>query len=178
VSDSSPFEHQIALVAKGVNSLARALTWGESPQVVEALTREVLGDKNAREALPSAAHADDPSLRLYRRLIRRNRTRLAALASINGASAALRDETHSLRSAKNPAEAVAKLPLDMREALLLVVLIGASYGEVASILEISRSDVIARVAEARRLMNAHAHPDALPRAASDKRQASHLRVIK
>lgn len=72
---------------------------------------------------------------------------------------------------------LANLNLDQREALLLVVLEGFSYGQASHILRISRATLIARLAHARATLSTAL--TAMPRAASSQRRPPpYLRLIK
>jgi len=72
------------------------------------------------------------------------------------------------------ASAVRTLPLELREPLLIVVLVGFTHREAASALDISLATLITRLTKARERVAALTRP--LPAAAP--RAAPHLRVVK
>ncbi len=69
------------------------------------------------------------------------------------------------------------LPLEEREALLLVALEGFDHAEAARILRTSRSALLARLTNARTMLDAHLHSAAAP-ASRPARNTPHLRVVK
>jgi RNA polymerase sigma-70 factor, ECF subfamily len=72
------------------------------------------------------------------------------------------------------AAAVRMLPLDLREALLIVVIAGFTHREAASALDLSLTALIARLTKARERIAALTHAGgAAPRAVPH-----HLRVVK
>ena len=73
------------------------------------------------------------------------------------------------------AAAVRALPLDLREALLIVVLAGFTHREAASALDISLATLIARLTKARERVAALTRT---PVAAEALRAVPHLRVVK
>jgi RNA polymerase sigma-70 factor (ECF subfamily) len=72
------------------------------------------------------------------------------------------------------AAAVRALPLELREALLIVVLAGFTHREAASALDVSLATLIARLTKARERVTALTRP--LPAVAP--RAAPYLRVVK
>ena len=72
------------------------------------------------------------------------------------------------------AAAVRALPLELREALLIVVLAGFTHREAASVLDVSLATLIARLTKARERVAALTRP--LPAVAP--RVAPYLRVVK
>ncbi len=72
------------------------------------------------------------------------------------------------------AAAVRALPLELREALLIVVLAGFTHKEAASALDISLATLIVRLTKARERIAALIRP----LAAAAPRTAPHLRVVK
>jgi DNA-directed RNA polymerase specialized sigma24 family protein len=75
------------------------------------------------------------------------------------------------------AAAVRALPLELREALLIVVLAGFTHQEAASALDISLATLIARLTKARERVAALTR-SALTAEAAPRRAAPHLRVVK
>ena len=73
------------------------------------------------------------------------------------------------------AAAVRALPLELREALLIVVLAGFIHQEAASALDISLATLIARLTKARERVAALTRA---PVAAEAPRAVPHLRVVK
>jgi predicted DNA-binding protein (UPF0251 family) len=77
------------------------------------------------------------------------------------------------------AAAVRTLPLELREALLIVVLAGFTHKEAATALDISLAAVIGRLTKARERMAALTHAQILTGAvAATARTFPHLRVVK
>lgn len=80
---------------------------------------------------------------------------------------------HELQSARagrgGVAQQIERLPLDQREVLLLVVLEQLSYDEVATILSLPRSSIVARLARARAALSLAEETSARP---------AYLRVVK
>ena len=76
----------------------------------------------------------------------------------------------------NFAAALLALPLEEREALLLVVLEGFSFAQAARILKISRTALVMRLARARAALNEIAAPETPSRPV--KTRPSYLRVVK
>ena len=74
------------------------------------------------------------------------------------------------------AAALLALPLEEREALLLVVLEGFSFAQAARILKISRTALVMRLARARAALNEIAAPETPSRPV--KTRPSYLRVVK
>lgn len=77
------------------------------------------------------------------------------------------------------AAAVRALPLELREALLIVVLANFTHREAASALDISLATLIARLTKARERIAALTHgPDAAETAGAAAPSVPHLRVVK
>lgn len=74
------------------------------------------------------------------------------------------------------AAAVRMLPLELREALLIVVLARFTHGEAASVLDISLATLIARLTKARERVAALTHAPLA--AGAGQRAVPHLRVVK
>jgi RNA polymerase sigma-70 factor (ECF subfamily) len=75
-------------------------------------------------------------------------------------------------------EALAKIPLEDREALLLVVVEGFSYEQAASILGLSRLGVASRVARARRQLDGPLEATLSGEAPPRPRHPPSLRLVK
>ena len=77
------------------------------------------------------------------------------------------------------ATAIRALPLELREALLIVVLAGLTHREAASALDISLATLVARLTKARERLSALTHaPTAAETAGAVAPSVSHLRVVK
>ena len=77
------------------------------------------------------------------------------------------------------AAAVRMLPLELREALLIVVLANLTHREAASALDISLATLIARLTKARERVSALTRtPTAAETAGAVARGSTHLRVVK
>ena len=88
-------------------------------------------------------------------------------------------ERPSPRGDASVTSAVRDLPLELREALLLVVLAGFSHAEAAEALDIPLAAVLARLGRARARLCVHM--EAARRSALETppwRNAGHLRVVK
>ena len=111
----------------------------------------------------------DPQIWLYATLTARNRARSAAAAS-----------HPSLARPRAPGlpTAVAQLALEEREALLLVVVEGFSYGQAASILGLSRPGVASRVARARQHLARGAQATPSGQNQPRPRHPPYLRLVK
>lgn len=153
-------EHREEVSREGeIRRLARALVGATAPKTADALAHEAL----AR----AAGHrgGDDPE-RPFLELIRLNRRRLKSLPTD---AARERPATEYDRREGLPA-LVAAMPLDEREALLVVALAGFGYEAAGRILDLPYATVISRLMRARaRLDAAHAAP--APR-------IGHLRLVK
>jgi RNA polymerase sigma-70 factor (ECF subfamily) len=137
---------------------ARALVAGRS--------KTTMADDLVQSVLIGALHAHDAnesSLRvsLYTSLVQLNRARHT---EANDAEAARRLGRPGIVAALD------RMPLDQREALLLVVLEGFSYDQTAAVLGLPRSSVVARLMRARASLSGVAVEEA--------GRGSHLRVVK
>lgn len=121
---------------------------------------------------------EDARGRAFRQFVRLHRRHVRRLTLDDGEQAW--DENADSARAKAPgggigaAAAVRMLPLDLREALLIVVLAGFTHREAASALDISLATLIGRLTKARERVAAltHSAAGAAPRA------VPHLRVVK
>ena len=77
------------------------------------------------------------------------------------------------------AAAVRRLPLDLREALLIVVMANLTHREAASALDIPLAALVARLTKARERISALARPPTAAETAGARAQSiAHLRVVK
>jgi hypothetical protein len=143
--------------------------------LVDKLFRQAslsLIDDRAGDARSARVRAFAQFVRLYRRHIRR----LVA----DDADAGWGDGAPSPgRANVSIAAGMRALPLDLREALLLVVLAGFSHCEAAEALDIPLAAVIERLSRARARLGAHM--GATDRDAPDESswpRAAHLRIVK
>jgi RNA polymerase sigma-70 factor (ECF subfamily) len=137
---------------------ARALVAGRA--------RTTAADDLVQSALVGALHARDASdlaLRtsLYASIVQLNRVRQAEPSQSVPAKAAR----------PGIVAAIERLPLDQREALLLVVLEGFSYDQAAAILGLPRSSLVARIVRARQSLSGALVEETTHRGA-------HLRIVK
>lgn len=123
---------------------------------------------------------EDGRVRAFGQFVRLHRRYVRRLTLDEGEQAW--DESVENARAKTPAggigmaAAVGVLPLELREALLIVVLAGFTHQEAASVLDISLATLIARLTKARERVAALTHAPAA--AGSGPRAVPHLRVIK
>jgi predicted DNA-binding protein (UPF0251 family) len=138
---------------------------------LEAVGASVRYDADGAARGEARVRAFGQFVRLHRRHVRR-------LALDDGESA-WDEHAESARGKPRTSEigmaaAVRALPLELREALLIVVLGSLTHKEAASALDISLATLIARLTKARERVAALTRP--LPAAAP--RPAPHLRVVK
>ena len=156
--------------APGLRRYARALVARESEDPrrdADALTRETLARAERAGRTPSRR------IWLYTTLITLNRARVHARKS-QAAAGAHKPGDQGVTDALNA------LPLDHREALLLVVLERFTYGEAADALGLTRSAVAARVARARVLLEEFLEQGAGARGPDERvkpRRPPYLRLI-
>jgi hypothetical protein len=121
---------------------------------------------------------DDARVRAFRQFVQLHRRHVRRLALDDGEPAwdenAESDHRKTRTREIGTAAAVRALPLELREALLIVVLAGFTHQEAASALDISLATLITRLTKARERVAALTRP--LPAAAP--RTAPHLRVVK
>lgn len=151
---------------------ARGLIGNEAPDPAaqaDELVRETVALAQRNGQLGAF---QDPRLWLYATLTVRNRARSAAAPAPSPA----RPAGHPL--AANPSDALGRLALEEREALLLVVVEGFTYAQTASILGLSRPGVATRLCKARQQMAAGAK--ASPRSQAGRRPGHppYLRLVK
>jgi predicted DNA-binding protein (UPF0251 family) len=124
------------------------------------------------------ADRDDARVRAFGQFVRLYRRHVRRLALDDG-EPAWDEHAESARGKPrtneiSTAAAVCALPLELREALLIVVLASFTHKEAASALDISLATLIARLTKARERVAALTRP----LAAAAPRAAPHLRVVK
>ena len=134
---------------------ARALAIGRD--------RVVAGDALAMAALERGGDGDAATLkiRLYQRVLLAHRMRPTPAPAADGVRRTGRSAT---------AQSIEKLPLDQREAVLLVVLENFSYEDAASIIGVPRSSLLARLVRARAALASQGEDAA--------QRPPHLRLVK
>jgi DNA-directed RNA polymerase specialized sigma24 family protein len=143
---------------------------------LEAVDASVRYDAKRQPHEDARARAFGQFVRLYRRHVRR-------LAFDDG-EAGWDESAESARGRAaaagiGMAAAVRTLPLELREALLIVVLANLSHREAASALDISLATLISRLTKAReRISSLTRAPPAAGTAAAAARSVPHLRVVK
>lgn len=182
--------HDIEVATPALRRLARAMTSRDGAS-------EQSGDDLVHETLLRTLRHESPvpglSVRnwLYANLISLNRQKLRAQLSEGLADRSLRhgyasggrEAGRRQASPQSQCElggALQQLPLEEREAILLVALEGVSYAHAAAILALPRQVLIARLARARanltHLMEPHEPgQDVSPRASP---AGSHLRLVR
>ncbi len=141
IRDQSDQRTELERLAPELRRFARALVArdsGDPARDAEALTRDTLARAIRAER---QGRARDPRVWLRATLMGLNRARLKA----RGAAATPAPGN----AGPGVTDALSALPLDQREALLLVALEGFSYAEAAEALCVPRITVGARVARAR-----------------------------
>ena len=140
-------------------------------RLVDKLIRQAgvapIGDENARSAAASA------------------HTRVS-FSSIDDTSGAWRSRKATEAWSDAPAQrggaeiagAIRSLPLELREALLLVALAGFSHAEAAEALDVPPARLLERLERARERLAAQMGADADPARDPAWRGAPHLRIIK
>lgn len=128
---------------------------------------------------PDPAPREDARVRAFGQFVRLHRRHVRRLAVDEGEAVwdESADSAHrNLRSGEvGMAAAVRALPLELREALLIVVLAGFTHQEAASALDISLATLIARLTKARERVAALTRA---PLQATPVTAAPHLRVVK
>jgi hypothetical protein len=122
---------------------------------------------------------EDARVRAFGQFVRLHRRYVRRLTLDEGESGW--DENAESAGSKAPGggigmtAAVRMLPLELREALLIVVLAGLTHREAASALDIPLTMLIARLTNARERVAALTH---MPAAGAAARTVPHLRVVK
>jgi sigma-70-like protein len=142
---------------------------------MEAVDTSVRYDAKLRPHEGGRARAFGQFVRLYRRHVRR----LTFDDSEAGS-----DESAESGRGRAPAAgigmvaAVRTLPLELKEALLIVVLANLTHREAASALDISLATLISRLTKARERISSLTRAPAAGTAAAVARSVPHLRVVK
>ena len=125
-----------------------------------------------------AAAPDDARVRAFSQFVRLHRRHVRRLALDDGETGWDENAESARRKAHTSeigmAAAVRALPLELREALLIVVLAGFTHQEAASALDISLATLIARLTKARDRVAALTRSPL----AAEPRAVPHLRVVK
>jgi hypothetical protein len=142
----------------------------------EAVSATVGEDSQGRVCEDARVRAFGQFVRLYRRHVRRLVVDEGELGW---------DESVESSRGKSGADgvgvaaAVRGLPLDLREALLLVVMANLTHREAASALDISLATLVARLTKARERISALTRPPTAAETAGARAQSiGHLRVVK
>jgi hypothetical protein len=143
--------------------------------LVDKLFRQAsltLIDDPAGDARSARVRAFAQFIRLYRRHVRRLSADEADGGWVEGLGSVGRANSSVTVGVRN-------LPLELREALLLVVLAGFSHSQAAEALDIPLSAVIDRLGRARARISAHvgAASESAPRETAWP-SAAHLRIVK
>lgn len=160
------FDETLEKLTPGLRRYARALLAGAANDVADELVQAAL-QTTADEPRPEKPRAA-PELRaeLY-------------IALTNAALRKLRSGSTFRPSLRQPAimHRLADLPFEERETLLLVVLEGFTYDEVARITRTDRPVVLMRLMRARSALTALDHR---PSTGTDggRRSSAHLRIVK
>jgi RNA polymerase sigma-70 factor, ECF subfamily len=169
IRDQSDQRTELERLAPELRRFARALVARDSDDPAndaDALTRDTLARATRAER---QGRARDPRVWLRATLMGLNRSRLKA----RGSAAPMAGS-----AGPGVTDALGALPLDQREALLLVVLEGFSYAEAADALCVPRVAVGARVARARLALETLLDGASPSDGRGKPRHPPHLRVIK
>jgi RNA polymerase sigma-70 factor (ECF subfamily) len=175
-------KEDIEKLAPGLRRFARALVQhspDEPHDVADELVHETIIRALRTERSWRVANA---KIWLYATLANLNHARLRADAhsgrSLRG-SAPVADTVHSHPGrSQGVSQALDALPIEEREALLLVALEGFSYAQAADVLGVPRSALAARIVRARHFLTEHLDA-ALPIEARNRsRHPEYLRLIK
>ncbi len=143
---------------------------------LESVDASVGEDAKGRAREDARVRAFGQFVRLYRRHVRRT--------AFDDGEAGWDEGAESIRSRAAPgaidmAAAVRTLPLEQREALLIVVLANLTHQEAASALDISLATLFARLTKARERITALTRaPSAAEAASGLARVVPHLRIVK
>jgi RNA polymerase sigma-70 factor (ECF subfamily) len=179
-------QDELAILTPRLRRYARALVAAHPApnDMADELVRTAI-QRMFSAGMPS--HGGDLDLRAYTILTELHREALhhvklgtrAALQKGQGCTAdmPLSNMTPALAVPRDKLSyALGSLPLEEKEALLLVVLEGFSYAKAARIMKISRAVLVARLARARETLGAAL--DATMTLRSGKTHAPYLRVVK
>ena len=176
-------KEDIEKLAPGLRRFARALVQhdpDEPHDVADELVRETMiralrSERNSRLA--------STKIWLYATLANLNHARLRAHAPAERGwrgpvSAQEGTPPHASGRSQGISQALDALPVEEREALLLVVLEGFTYAQAADVLGVPRTALAARIARARQFLSEHLDA-ALPIEARNRvRHPEYLRLIK
>ena len=146
---------------------ARGLAGPDQAAAADQMVAEVIERARREDQRPQTGA---PRLWLFAALTSLNRRRLRATRVKAPSSGPERPP--GLR------EALAQIPLDGREALLLVVVEGFSYAQAADILGVNRLGVATRLARARNDLSARLEANRPGPARPDPRRPPYLRLVK
>lgn len=163
---------EIARLTPGLRRFAHALALREPCRTNEPA--DELVQKTIAAALRTGRHPTADALRIW-----------LYGTFVNLFHARMREESRPMSGSPAPAarsqgvtQSLLELAVEDREALLLVVLEGFTYGQCAEILGVSRAAVVCRIARARQVLGQHLGV-ALPfEARRQLRQPAHLRLVK
>jgi predicted DNA-binding protein (UPF0251 family) len=150
-------------------------------QLVERLFRQA-----SMEAVDAGLRLDGPAredgrLRAFGHFVRLYRKHVRRLAFDDhewGRDDNVENDRGGVAGGVGMAAAVRMLPLELREALLIVVLAGFTHREAASALDISLSTLIARLTKARERIAALTGAPIVAGTAATVQAVPHLRVVK
>jgi DNA-directed RNA polymerase specialized sigma24 family protein len=129
-----------------------------------------------RNAPPASLKAEERRAQLFRHFIQRYHRHIrksdADEDEANWALASAAQRTSDLRSA------VHRLPLELREALLLVIVAGFSHVKAAETLDIPLTRLTERLGAARRALGGSPHQSAASAGSAPRPNAPYLRLIK
>jgi RNA polymerase sigma-70 factor (ECF subfamily) len=176
-------KEDIEKLAPGLRRFARALVQHDPDEphdiadelVHEAMTRALRTERNWKVA--------NAKIWLYATLANLNHSRLRSLTPVgrnwrSHAHALENAHPHASSRSQGISQALDALPIEEREALLLVVLEGFSYAQAADVLGVPRSALAARIARARQFLTEHLDA-ALPFEARNRfRNPGYLRLVK
>ena len=150
---------------------ARGLAGPDEAAAADQMVAEVIARALREDQRPQTGA---PRLWLFAALTSLNRRRLRAtrVKAPTMAPAPRPEHPPGLR------KALAQTPLECREALLLVVVEGFSYGEAAEILGVNRLGVATRLARARKDLGARLEANRPGPARPDPRRPPYLRLVK
>ena len=181
--DVVSLKEDIEKLAPGLRRFARALvqhTPDDPHDVADELVHETIVRALRTERSWRVANA---KIWLYATLANLNHARLRAQHGIGrGCAVPLAPPTatvpHASGRSQGISHALDALPVEEREALLLVVLEGFNYNQAADVLGVPRSALAARVARARHFLTEHLDA-ALPIEARNRaKHPQYLRLVK
>jgi hypothetical protein len=161
------------------------LDHGTATALVERLFRQASFEAvDASVGHEARGHArEDGRVRAFGQFVRLYRRHVRRLAFDDGEAgwdeSVENDRRRAATGGIGMAAAVRALPLELREALLIVVMAGLTHREAASALDISLATLVARLTKARERISALTHaPTAAETAGAVAPSVPHLRVVK